>query len=168
MKYLLSLIVFGSLFAATEQAVTYGPFSLELTGATKSVNDRRALLDDPINYAIASKQRLGLTVELDEKWAKGDAAVKRIIVEPYVFGLDRKGQPVLRGNIVGEEMVTETTNPNGSTLKGMIVYLKKPGVNSINLKSIKKVEVIRGDFFNPPATIDASYQNDLDSISQKL
>ncbi len=168
MKYLLSLIVFGSLFAATEQAVSYGPFSLELTGATKTVNDRRALLDDPINYAIASKQRIGLTVELDEKWAKGDTAFKKIIVEPYVFGLDKKGQPVLRGNIVGEEIVTETTNPNGSTLKGMIVYLKKPGVNSINLKSIKKVEVLRGDFFNPPSTIDPSYQNDLESISQKL
>ncbi|MFN4174704.1 MAG: hypothetical protein ACK4HV_06340, partial [Parachlamydiaceae bacterium] len=107
MKYLLSLIIFGSLFAATEQAVSYGPFSLELTGASKSINDRRALLDDPINYAIASKQRIGLTVELDEKWAKGDAAFKKIIVEPYVFGLDKKGQPVLRGNIIAEEIATE-------------------------------------------------------------
>lgn len=168
MKYLLSLIVFGSLFAATDQAVTYGPFSLELTGATQSINDRRALLDDPINYAIASKQRIGLIVELDEKWAKGDTAVKKLIVEPYVFGLDRKGQPVLRGNIVGEEVSTETTTPNGSTLKGMIVYLKKPGVNSINLKAIKKVEVLRGDFFNPPSTVDPSYQKDLETINQKL
>lgn len=167
MKYLLSLIVFGSLFATTEQAVSYGPFSLELTGATQSLNDRRAFLDDVVNYAIASKQRLGLTVELDEKWAKGDAATKRLIVEPYVFGLDRKGQPVLRGNIVGEEVTTEKVTPYGN-FKGMIVYLQKPGVNSINLKSIKKIEVLRGDFFNPPATLDASYQKDLDTINQKL
>ncbi|MFN4174705.1 MAG: hypothetical protein ACK4HV_06345, partial [Parachlamydiaceae bacterium] len=62
----------------------------------------------------------------------------------------------------------QKTTPDGTTLKGIIVYLKKPGVNSINLKSIKKVEVLRGDFFNPPSKIDPSFQKDLESISQKL
>lgn len=173
MKYLIPFMIAGSLMAAADQSnIGWGPFSLELTSAANAPQtEKKAILDDKIGYAIASKQRIVLTLVTEELGKKGEkiATAKQVTLEPYILGLNSKGQPILRGNVVKVEEIKDTSNNSSNSWKGFFTTFK-PGTSlkAINVNKISNIEVLSGDFFNPPAKIDDAYLRDLQTVKYRL
>ncbi len=64
----------------------------------------------PICEAIHGKKQLELINQTTEVISKNEykITVKKLIVEPYVFGFNQKKQPILSGRIVDEKLVKQT------------------------------------------------------------
>lgn len=104
-------LVTGSVYA-DGFGFNVGPFNLQFGGygADYVPNDRNAL-DQPICYAISHQNRLDIAVEGVEIVNSKEKKIvsKRLIVEPYAFGVTREGKPILRGNIIEEKLIKEVT-----------------------------------------------------------
>lgn len=133
MKKILFLFVLTSLFA-TSQVLTaigiqVGPFSLNLTDT--QIVSRAPLLDTPICYAIQNHKQLEMIVESDEQISNQETkrTIKRLRIEPFVFGVTKEGIPQIKGNVVQESLVQEVTIKYGEDEKESV------GIDSGNQSS---------------------------------
>lgn len=158
-----------------------GPFELQLGGSL--TNRNRADLDDPICDAIFLHKRLELVLESDDSSKNERKLVtKRIIVEPYLFGIDKNDRPILRGNIISESLMKEVTVRYGDdeqpsaeerknsdeekkgSLFGIFSSKKSSnlGVNSLNARKITRIKIIENSHFDAPEKED--YDGDIKEI----
>jgi hypothetical protein len=73
-----------------------GPFSMQFNlEGSYYADDHRDVLDSPICYAISNQKRLDMIVEGKEKISSKEIKfiTKRLVVEPYAFGITREGNP---------------------------------------------------------------------------
>lgn len=170
-------MLIGALHGA-DLGLNLGPFSLQLNVGPRPYVERQSVIDDPICYAISSKQQLKVQFLAEEDLGKGEwkTTLKEVTIDPYVFGYDKNNQPVLRGKVTKEEVLKEVTvkdyrpsNDDNKSYSGFFSWFKTTGkTNSINVRGIKNIQVLDNQFFNPPKELDSSYFNDLETIKCKL
>lgn len=143
-----------------------GPFSIFFNGSDRDYYiSNRMVLDDPICHAIENQERLELIVEGAENVSSKERKIvtKRLIVEPYVFGITREGKPVLRGNIVEDKLVKEVTVKFGEDKfdetqvssegksKGFFSGLfSSDKSENIDIRKVSSVQVLRNSHFDVP------------------
>lgn len=76
---------------------------------TSYANDHKDILDYPL--CISKLKQVDMVVEAEEKLSAKETrfTIKRLLVEPYVYGVTKQGQPVLRSNIIKEKLIKEVT-----------------------------------------------------------
>jgi hypothetical protein len=94
---------FGGVEAAND--VKQGSFELQMP-VTGGID-----YEDPICYAISRQKRLEIVTEDEQSPSENQLVftVTRTVVEPYAYGLNPMGQPILYGNIIEDEMMKEVT-----------------------------------------------------------
>lgn len=145
-----------------------GPFSLQF--GLPSVHGSygmpvRSILDNPICYAISNRKQLEMTVEGAENVSAKERKIitKRLVVEPYAFGITREGAPVLRGNVVSEKFISEITLKYGedkfdeetgsakSNEKGYFSGLfSSDKSRNIDIRKVSDVRVLEDSSFQAP------------------
>lgn len=113
--FILGLATILSMGAYTESAIgleiQVGPAQLSLQGPPGPANFQRNFFDRKICYAIENHARLELFIgskdETSDKETK--VTVKKITIDPYLFGIDPEGRPVLQGNVINSEVIKEVT-----------------------------------------------------------
>jgi len=159
--YLFSSAVLATLLflpaATSALGLQVGPFSFFMTGGTNL--NRNAFLDTPICAAIHNHQRVEIIVEsVDRSNAKEfKSAIKRVVLEPYALGLTQEGKPFLKGNIVKESMLQETTVKYGDEapqipenyFSGEMQFANAKG-DKIQITKIREIRVIYDDHFSTP------------------
>lgn len=111
-KTLLSVLFLTSALNADGFGINLGPFSLQFNvDGTYYADDHRDVLDSPICVAISNQKRLDLIVEGKERLNDREMRIttKRIVVEPYAFGVTKENRPVLQGNVISEKLIKEVT-----------------------------------------------------------
>lgn len=143
-----------------------GPFSLQFGSPVQSYTIiHRNVLDNPICYAISNQKRLEMIVEGSENISTKEKRVitKRLVVEPYAFGVNRDDQPILRGNVVeekvlkeiivkyGEDQFDETSVSEKDTNGGFFSGLFTSGsVKNLDIRKVVQVHVIDESRFEIP------------------
>lgn len=178
MKVFIPLFMLIGALHGADLGLNIGPFSLELNVGHRGYSERQGFIDDPICYAISSKQQLRVQFLVEEDLGKGEwkTTLKEVTIDPYVFGYDKNNQPVLRGNITKEEVLKEVTvkdykpsDDDGKSYSGFFSWFKTTGrSNSINVRGIRSIQVLDNQFFNPPNELDSAYFNDLALVKCKL
>lgn len=143
-----------------------GPFNMQFGASSDSyMTSNRNVLDNPICSAISYQKRLEIILEGAENVSTKEKKIvtKRLVVEPYAFGVTKEGKPVLRGNIVEEKLITEVTLKYGdeqfdessvpskekekSFFSGL--FTSDKNVN-IDIRKIVQVQVIDDSHFDAP------------------
>lgn len=159
-----------------------GPFSLQLnSGEVYYANDHRDVLDSPICYAIANQKRLGMIVEVNEKISPKEIKIttKRLVVEPYAFGVTKDGKPMLKGNVVEEKLIKEvvvkygenefedSAGSSGWKKKGYFTGWFKSDKNAnIDIEKLTDVHVINNSFFDAPRNFKGFNDENIQVICQ--
>lgn len=161
-----------------------GPFDLEL-GRYRSDPPQSqrvaavAVSYDPICTAIARRQQLEMTVEWREKISDTEykVTVKRVTVEPYLFGKKKDGQLILRGNVVAERLQKEVSLKYGdgydqrwdtghfvpndeSAYTGTYSSKDGKGVNTMGFERISEIRVL-DQGFEPPKDFNDVFRDDV-------
>jgi len=113
---ILSLTTLPMINLEAQIDVGIGPFSLQVfpqrvpVMGQPNVYVHPAMIEHPICYAIQSQKLLEMVVKTSttEKNER-KIVIKRIRVEPYVFGIGKNGQPIIQGNVVAENLIKEVT-----------------------------------------------------------
>lgn len=167
MKFVKTLFFAFSLVASSAYGIGFGfdvgPFNLQLQAPVGGyIEDRDSIVDDPICTAIENQQRLAITVEGVETVSTKEKKIvtKRVVVEPYAFGITRQGAPVLRGNVVEEKMLQEVTVKYGedrfaesmvSKDKGFFAgFFNSDKKSPIDIRKVTMIEVIPDSHFDAP------------------
>ena len=111
-KTILAALLLTSSLSADAFGINLGPFSLQFNvDGTYYADDHRDVLDSPICVAITNQKRLDVIVEGKEKLNEREMRIttKRIVVEPYAFGVTKEGRPILQGNVLSEKLIKEVT-----------------------------------------------------------
>lgn len=142
-----------------------GPFSMQFNvGGTYYENDHKDILDFPLCFAISNQKQVDMVVEAEEKLSAKEIrfVTKRILVEPYAFGVTKEGKPILRGNIVHEKLIKEVTikygdeksNEDGKWAKKeenfFSGWFKSDTSENIDIQKISNLYVLQGSHFNAP------------------
>ena len=98
--------------------------------------------------------------------------IKRITIEPYLFGMDNRHQPVLKGKIIEEKMIKEVTVKYGEessesekNLSGTFQIEKSKGdVSTLNVNRIQRIAVIEDSHFSIPKNYDKNSYNDVVNV----
>lgn len=101
----------GSVYAQ-ELGIQKGPFDLQFnTSEGTYVYEYKPVLDNPICDAISNQRQLEMTIDKMEKISDKEIRIvsKRVVVEPYAFGINSDGKPILRGNVVEEKVLKKVT-----------------------------------------------------------
>ncbi len=168
--------------------VQLGPFELGLgLGVNDNggdVDNRLYRFEDPICYAIGNRRLLEMDVEWKERVSKTEttSTLKRITIEPYLFGRAENGQPVLRGNIVAERVLREISVKYGDEAQGQFdeeqdvsgplsgTYRTPPkgksgrGVQTVNIRRVASIRVVEGGHFVPPKDYNQIFQGDVAEV----
>lgn len=166
--------------------IQLGPFELNLQGVNiPAVRVRNST--DPICYAIAHRNLLEMIMELNDKVSDNEfkKTIKKVTVQPYLFGKNKEGQPILRGNVVAENMLKEITikygeeadedgeqverkQEDGGYFSGWFHRApkepKKDGVNTINVRKVTRFRVIEGSTFDPPKDYKEIFKEDVAEV----
>lgn len=207
-RWIVGMALLGSVSASSlfSLGVSVGPFSLSLDGVgvydegygdrgyivgrrgTPVVVQRRLqMFDNPICYAIQQRKLLEMTVEwtenIDAKNLK--STIKRITIEPYLFGRDRNGNPILRGKIISDVMLKEVAvkfgdeprDPNADwrppaqdAFSGRYNSLpaeKGPAAGNLDTLSVERitnVRVIERSQFNPPKDFSEIFKDGIAEV----
>lgn len=170
MKYLTSLILSALLLSSSAFAEGFGfnvgPFDMQIdaTGFYDE-HDKKDLLDHPICYAIFNQKRLDMVVEGKEMVNSKEIKfiTKRLIIEPYVFGMTQDEKPVLRGNVVSEKFIKEVTirygedhfaeSGKGSERKEKGFFsgwFKSDKSQNIDIETLSNLHVVNDSHFDVP------------------
>ena len=183
-KFMLATLIFFSASAlnADGLGIELGPFSLSLQGDFEGepIRDRRSILDSPLCIAISEQKQMEFVVEEENVTSKSETVYvrKAITIEPYLFGINRKGQPVLYGNIVAQKNIKEVTTKYGDEntsdtkekkkgfFSGLFSSKKdKNKVSTINLRKVSGIRVLEDSHFEAPKDIDdIAKDDDIDVI----
>lgn len=167
--------------------IQLGPFELNLQGINiPAVRVRHST--DPICYAIAHRNLLEMVMEWDDKVSNNEfkKTIKKVTVQPYLFGKNKDGQPILRGNVVAETLLKEITIKYGEGAEedretserkeedeGFFSGLfhrsskeetKKDSVNTINVRKVTHFRVIEGSNFEPPKDYKEIFKEDVAEV----
>lgn len=131
--------------------IQLGPFSLQVGDGVHA--DRVSILDTPVCHAIRTHRQIEVILELNEKVNEQEfsSIIKKVVVEPYVLGIDSSGRPVLKGNIVKEDVLKEINvkypqikKGTEGVLSGYFNYTTSNGEkNTINIDQIRDVQVLQ-------------------------
>lgn len=186
MKHIKSLFIALTLVTTSAYGIGFGfdlgPFNLQLDAPVGGyIEDRDTIVDDPICDAIENRQQLAITVEGVENVSTKEKKIvtKRVIVEPYAFGVTKQGAPVLRGNVVeekmlqevslkyGDDMFDEATVPKDSKDKGFFSGLfSSDNKTNIDIRKVSVIEVIEGSHFDAPKDFKGLEAENIDVICQ--
>ena len=105
-----ALLMTGALSAAGI-GINLGPFNLQLEAGGRLPSELKIVLDSPVCYAIGNQKRLEIIVETTENRNSNEifVEVKKLIVEPYAFGITREGRPIISGIVVESKKLKEVT-----------------------------------------------------------
>ena len=174
--FLLSAFLWtGAIAHADGLGFFLGPFSLQFGG---EVNGPTVFSDgmssDPICRAIVTQKQLELIAEMKENISDKEfkMVIKRITIEPYLFGMDNRHQPVLKGKIIEEKMIKEVTVKYGEessesekNLSGTFQIEKSKGdVSTLNVNRIQRIAVIEDSHFSIPKNYDKNSYNDVVNV----
>lgn len=165
----------GAVAYADGIGVYLGPFSLEFGGSLNSPTVySEGMNSDPICRAIVMQKQLELTVEMKENISDKEFKVvsKRITIEPYLFGMSNRHQPLLKGKIIEENIIKEVTVKYGDdwsesekSLSGTFQIEKKKGdVTTLNINRIQRIVVIEHSHFSIPKDYDKNSYNDVVNV----
>ena len=187
MNILKNLTIASILFASAAASAdgigfNIGPFSLQLnSGEVYYANDHRDVLDSPICYAIANQKRLGLVLEVKVKVSANEIKIttKRLVVEPYAFGMTSEGKPVLKGNVVEEKLIKEVAvkygenefedswDSSGWKKKGYFSgWFKSDKSQNIDIEKLTDVHVINNSYFDAPKNFKGFNDDKIQVICQ--
>ena len=149
-----------------------GPFSLELGGR----GDTPAFAIDardtyPICRAIDDQSLLNLIVRVREKVSDKEfkVTVKKITIEPYLFGRNNRRQHVLKGKITNEAVVKEVTvkygeeadNVEGRALPGTFKIQSEGNISSVNVDQIMEISLVPDSHFDIPKDYNKDAYTDI-------
>lgn len=168
-----------------EFAVHLGPFELQLDGGRAAPSP--AFINDPICYAIRRRKLLELVME--SKATSGNETkitVKKITIQPYLYGRTNDGQPALRGDVVAEKMLREISIKEGentetekkeknkdkndsSFFSGLFKSTanreqKANDIETVKINRIVNINVIEESSFDPPKDFNKIFTGDLAEI----
>ena len=157
-KLLFSLPFILAPLTATAFGIQIGPFSLQLGEDVRA--DRFSILDTPICHAIRAHKQVEVILEIKDKLNDQEfsSIIKKVIVEPYLLGIDQTGRPILKGNIVKEEVLKEVTvkypqmkKGQEGVLSGFFNFTGKSGEkNVIGIDQIRDVQVLQDSSVQVP------------------
>lgn len=163
--FALSSVLFAGAIQADGFGFNIGPFSLQLNAGGDYGYTQQDVLDNPICYAIANQKRLGMIVEVTEKVSTKEMKIitKKIVVEPYAFGVTTDGKPVLRGVVTEDKLLKEVTVRYGEDAfsedtKGwerkergyFSGWFKSDKSQNIDIQKLSDVRVIESSHFEAP------------------
>lgn len=170
----------GTLFAEGI-GFNIGPFSMQFNvGGTYYAEDHKDILDFPLCFAISNQKQVDMVVEAEQKLNAKETrfTTKRILVEPYAFGVTKQGQPILRGNIVKEKLIKEVTikygedkfNEEGKWSKKeenfFSGWFKSDKDQNIDIQKISNLYVIQGSHFDAPKNYKGITDENIQVICQ--
>lgn len=180
-----ALIAIASPMSLQGLSIGLGPFSVQLLPDAGIVPSDVYFVDRPICYAISAHKQLEILVENKETTEKNEqkVEVKKIIVDPYVFGMGKKGLPILQGNVVEEKMVKEITIKYGEDVdieaenkewksKQKIGFFsghffsQKNKTTSINFQKVIDFRVLENSHFEVPEKLETSNEEIVRVICQ--
>ncbi|CRX37924.1 hypothetical protein [Estrella lausannensis] len=149
-----------------------GPFSLELGGRgdapTFAIDARDTY---PICRAIDEQNLLNLIVRVREKVSDKEfkITVKKITLEPYLFGRNNRRQHLLKGKITNEAVVKEVTvkygeeadNAEGRALPGTFKIQNEGSISTVNVDQILEISILPDTHFDIPKDYDKDAYNDV-------
>lgn len=157
-KFLFSLPFILAPLAVSAFGIQIGPFSLQLGKEVHA--DRVSILDTPVCHAIRNHKQIEVILEIKEKVNDQEfsSVIKKVLVEPYLLGIDQTGQPVLKGNIVKEDVLKDVNvkypqmkRGKEGVLSGFFHFTGKGGeTNVINIDQIRDVQVIQDSSVKVP------------------
>lgn len=182
----LNLLAFGiSLVSSSAYAegigFNIGPFSMQFNvGGTYYAEDHKDILDFPLCFAISNLKQVDMVVEAEEKISSTESrfTTKRILVEPYAFGVTKEGQPVLRGNIVSEKLIKEVivkygedkfneegkwSKKEGNFFSG---WFKSDTSQNIDIQKISNIFVLQNSHFDAPKNYKGLRDENIQVICQ--
>ncbi len=186
MKILKTAIIAAMLAAGSVYAdglgLNVGPFNLQFGGyGGDYVPTNRNALDQPICYAISHQNRLDIAIESVEIVNSKEKKIvsKRLILEPYAFGVTRDGKPVLRGNIIEEKLIKEVTVKYGDAMfdetaaapdekdKGYFSgKLSNDKNQNIDIRKVVEIKVLKDWHFDAPKDYKGLNDKDIQVICQ--
>ncbi len=107
--------------------------------------------------------------------------LKALIIEPYAFGVDKEGRPILRGNIVKERLIREISvkygknhfskekkenksdNEHRGFFKGIF---KSEKYKDLDISKIKSVRLLDGTHFDAPKDFKALDEDEVHVVCQ--
>jgi hypothetical protein len=193
MKFLNSIILGALCIAGSSYAdgfgINLGPFDLQF-GIGPGYNyypdnsfgdTHRFVLHNPICDAISNQQQLGFIVEAKEIVNAKEVRVvtKRVVIEPYVFGVTKEGKPILRGNVISEKLVREVNVKFGEDQYGedqikesksndgrSTKWFQSADKKDIDIQHIDDVNVIEGTHFDAPKNYEGIKDENIRVICQ--
>lgn len=139
-----------------------------------------SFLNEPICYAITNQKQLSVIVRGKEQVGENGwkTVEKAITIEPYVFGLNKSGNPILRGSIVKEKMIREVTVKYGDEPSEALPEVKKERektgffsglfkrkqenkVETINIQGFSNIQVIEDSHVNVPENVGDIFRGDI-------
>lgn len=186
MKRLRAIVLGTSLFAGSLVAQDFnfslGPFSMQFNvDGSYYAHDHKDILDSPLCYAISNQKQLDLVVESKEKIDSKEMkfVTKRLVIEPYAFGMTRDGKPVVQGNVVKETLLKEVTVKFGEEQKedasswsgkkegGFFSGLFKSNhTQTIEIQKISNLYVISDSHFDLPKNYEGFKDDTIQVICQ--
>lgn len=170
MKNLLApLVTCLSLYTMSASAaflgLDLGPFEFELKSRPTVTKPRYF---DLLCRAIQMHKQIEIVLEWQE-WENSNerkTITKQLILEPYLIGKTNDGRPLLRGNIVSEKLLKETSVKYGdqSTADQHTEYRvsgkfqsknpQKEGISTLDIQQISHFAVLENTYFELPNGIE--------------
>lgn len=178
MKHISSLLIASTLFTGAVYAdglgVSIGPLSLQLGTPNIPMIRLDPRDSDPICRAIGGQRLLEMIVQIREKINDKEFKVitKAIKIEPYLFGIDKRHQFLLKGKVVDERMIKEVSVKFGADadadekgLSGTFQIEKQKGnVISLNVDRIQEIRLIDSSHFDIPKDYDPNSYSDIVNV----
>lgn len=126
----------------------------------------RTVLDTPICRAISNQKTLEISVEaiVDVSATEKKILTKKLIVEPYAFGVTNDGDPILHGTVTSEKTVKEISlragdprfneqsetsqGDSGTFFSGRFISTKN---KNIDIRKVVGIRVMEDSHFDVPA-----------------
>ena len=187
MRLLQSLItgalLLGSSVYADGFGIGIGPFNLQFNAGESYTpfSTYTTVLDNPICDAISHQNQLEIIIEASDKVSAKEIKVvtKKLILEPYAFGITRDGKPVLRGNVFDEHLIKEVTvrygedqfeektisseEKNNGYFSG---WFKSDKSKNIDLRKVSNIRVLRDSHFDAPRNYKGLHDDNVKVICE--
>lgn len=166
--FLLAIIALSS-SAFADLGLGVGPFSLRFGASDDGYYSSFEPIENPLCFAISDQRQLIVLVEgVDVSNPKEKKiSIKKLLVEPYAYGVTANGEPVLRGNVVKENLVKEVIiktyddsvqendNPNWKQydrgfFKGWFSSDKGKNNQTVDISKIRRIQIVEGSHFDIP------------------
>lgn len=144
-----------------------GPFDLSFNGGHGDT------YSEQICNAIHDQRQLVVTVEgreiVNDKEQK--IVIRTLLIDPYAYGIDAKGYPILRGNVVKDDLVKEVTVKYGEEqFEEMDIKdnqedqnsssgLFSTGKEDLDIRKVTEIRVVEDSHFDAPSSI-RSFEED--------